>query len=409
MKHGVILAALLALRCSSSLGDRRTDTGERLFGGERRTDMRELRGLGGVKSRLDAAKTRSSQLEPKGGKYEGNFDRLDCGSLTSSSDEVIEQRVVEVVGAVGERREPSMMQINLLMFFFYLTLGSALPYIPLYYRKLGLADSKIGMLGAITPTMNLIASPLWGALADSRQWHKEIMVLTFVASVAVRYGLYFAKGMNIWALAAVVCTTAILNAPVKPLMDSAVMDLLPSKNKSAYGRSRFYGQVGFGLGSYLVSPLIGSSENIKHIFHAHLLAAVPTVLLMASFKPGEKVTTRKSAAGKMKEAMDVFVKDKDVLVFFFMVFLVGSSSGIIENFAYVRISEVGGETSGNILGTIRLISSIAGGPMFWLSGRISKRIGPYGILVTSLLSYTLRFFIYALIQSPWQALPAELA
>lgn len=303
-----------------------------------------------------------------------------------------------------------MTQINLLMFFFYLTLGSALPYIPLYYRKLGLSDSKIGMLGAITPTMNLIASPLWGALADSKQWHKEIMVMTFVLSVITRYGLFHAKGMSTGVLVAVVSTTAILNAPVKPLMDSAVMDLLPSKNKSAYGRSRFYGQVGFGLGSYLVSPLIGSTDNIKHIFHAHLLAAIPAVLLMASFKPGEKVTSRRplSAASKMREALDVFVKNQEVMVFFTLVFLVGLSSGIIENFAYVRISEVGGETSGNILGTIRLISSIAGGPMFWLSGRISKRIGPYGILALSLLSYTLRFFIYALIQSPWQALPAEL-
>ena len=34
-------------------------------------------------------------------------------------------------------------------------------------------------------------------------------------------------------------------------MDSAVLNMLPESQKSSYGKSRFYGQVGFGLGSYV--------------------------------------------------------------------------------------------------------------------------------------------------------------
>ena len=45
--------------------------------------------------------------------------------------------------------------------------------------------------------------------------------------------------------------------------------------------------------------------------------------------------------------------------------------------------------------------------MFWLSGRISKAIGVYGILLLSLASYTARFIIYANISNAYQALPAE--
>ena len=319
-------------------------------------------------------------------------------------------KVMSVIASfLGDRR---MWEVNLLIFFFYMTLGTALPYIPLYYRRMGIPDSQIGLLGAITPTVTLVVSPLWGAFADSKQMHKQIMLLTFISSVILRYGLFFAKDMNILMLAGIVCLTAVLNAPVKPLIDSAVMNLLPAKEKGSYGKTRFFGQVGFGLGSYLVSSLVGASNSrIRHIFNAHVLCAIPTAMLMSSFEPvsAERYRGKATSGGNMKEALDVVWRDPAVRLFFFVVFLVGLSSGIIENFAYVRISEVGNpKNTGNTMGMLRLISSVAGGPMFWLSGFISKKIGSSGILATSLLSYTLRFFIYAMIENSWQALPAEL-
>ena len=84
---------------------------------------------------------------------------------------------------------------------------------------------------------------------------------------------------------------------------------------------------------------------------------------------------------------------------------IGISSGIIENFAYVRAAELG--ASGRCIGVCRLVSSLAGAPMFWLSGQVTKAIGVNGVLTLSLTSYLLRFLIYASIQNPWHALPAE--
>ena len=49
------------------------------------------------------------------------------------------------------------------------------------------------------------------------------------------------------------------------------------------------------------------------------------------------------------------------------VFVIGVSSGVIENFAYVRLREVGGE--GTVMGVSRFFSSITGVPMFWYSGK----------------------------------------
>lgn len=52
------------------------------------------------------------------------------------------------------------------------------------------------------------------------------------------------------------------------------------------------------------------------------------------------------------------------------VFVIGLSSGVIENFAYVRLREVGGE--GTVMGVSRFFSSITGVPMFWYSGKVPR-------------------------------------
>ena len=46
--------------------------------------------------------------------------------------------------------------------------------------------------------------------------------------------------------------------------------------------------------------------------------------------------------------------------------------------------------------------------MFWLSSEVVSKIGVNGIMTVSLLSYTIRFIIYATITNPYHAIPAEI-
>lgn len=245
----------------------------------------------------------------------------------------------------------SLMKINILMLMFYSTLGAAMPYIPLYYRHIGISDKAIGLLGAISPMITFLVSPLWGALADSTGWHKPIMLLTFMGSVIARCGLAMKMTHIVW-LFAVVAISAVLNAPVKPLMDSAIMSMLV--DKSDYGRSRLFGQLGFGLGSYLVGPFVQS--DIRLIFYMQFVFAIPAAYLMAGFQPNPSSSVPSSQKKKTKvkpqkekDKIDIVgalrhtVEDPKIAIFFLTVFVIGVSSGIIENFAYVRLTEIGGK------------------------------------------------------------------
>lgn len=75
-------------------------------------------------------------------------------------------------------------------------------------------------------------------------------------------------------------------------------------------------------------------------------------------------------------------------MFFAMVFAIGLSSGVIENFAYKRLRELGG--TGSVLGVSRLVSSLSGIPMFYYSGAIQKRLSIIGVLTASMFSFIAR-------------------
>lgn len=304
-----------------------------------------------------------------------------------------------------------------------------------------LVAQEIGFLGAISPLMTLLMSPLWGALADTTQKHKEIMILTFAGSICARL-CFVIVPKHSHTLALLVALSSILSAPVRPLMDAMAMKAL--KTKTMYGRARLFGQIGFGLGSYMSGLTMGAS--MTNIFLVHALLAVPTIAIMmhqstqsgngsnssstltdaatASTNPSTKAPSAPSsvdaassptpASQRASLGMDHLMlhlgpRARNALAFFTVVFVVGTASGVIENFAFNRISQTApGGDIGGYLGLFTLLSSSCGAPMFWLSGKLIERVGVNAILAAALGAYTTRFFIYSFITAPWQAIPAEI-
>jgi len=336
-----------------------------------------------------------------------------------------------------------LMLIRLLFITYYGSLGSLLPYLPGYYHSLGHGGQVIGMLGAIKPFTTFLVAPFWGIVSDSTGSPFAVLYFTFLVSLVGQ--LLVAWKHNPTYIMTMVFITAVFNAPVKSLLDSMVMSHL--NDRSGYGKLRLWGQLGFGIGSSGVGVLLSKSKHrpyhptagqtflekidnfwqsltgYKLLFLTYAMLSIPTWLCIRAFhklhnqKEMEKQTqtSRNPLAPRTKktntpsvgiwEGIRVVFMNSDALLFFFLVFVVGISSGIIENFAYVRIREVGG--TGKEMGLSRLVSSMAGAPMFWFSGPLTELLGADKVIVCSLCSYVLRFLIYAFMRKPLQGLPAE--
>lgn len=351
------------------------------------------------------------------------------------------------VAVVEEKKEDDpriLMLIRLLFITYYGSLGSLLPYLPVYYHSLGHGGQVIGMLGAIKPFTTFLVAPFWGIVSDQTGNPFAVLYFTFLVSLVGQ--LLVAWKHNPTYIMIMVFITAFFNAPVKSLLDSMVMSHL--NDRSRYGRLRLWGQLGFGIGSSVVGVLLSKSKHrpyhhnpghsfvekvdnfwqsltgYKLLFLTYACLSVPTWICIRAFhklhNEKEKETQAKSMAN-VEEVADsarkepsnvgvwngiaVLFHNSDALLFFFLVLVVGISSGIIENFAYVRIREVGG--TGKDMGLSRLVSSIAGAPMFWFSGPLTELLGADRVIVLSLISYVIRFLIYGMMQNPLHGLPAE--
>jgi len=343
-----------------------------------------------------------------------------------------------------------MVLIRFLFLTYYGSLGSLMPYLPVYYHHLGHGGQIIGMLGAVKPFTTFLVAPVWGLIADQMQNPFLILQVTFLVSLVGQ--LLVGVRHEAWYIMFMVFLTALFNAPVKSLIDSMVMEHIDSKS---YGRVRLWGQMGFGLGSSGVGVLLSWSKHVpwpdsndfspsfeeklssypralqqaiqfadkcwrsltgyKLLFLTHAALSIPTWLCIQSFrrldreqKSKETVSAskgKKSGGARLGEGLLLLLHNSDALLFFFLVFVVGVSSGVIENFAYVRMREVGG--TGKEMGLSRLVSSIAGAPMFWFSGPLTEALGADRVIVLSLLSYVTRFIIYAFMRNPYHGLPGE--
>ena len=162
-----------------------------------------------------------------------------------------------------------------------------------------------------------------------------------------------------------------------------------------------------------------SLKGYEWAFVLHAALSIPTFFCIRAFRPPKREvealdqkkkrkkenTSEEQKQTNIMNGLRLISKNSDALVFFFLVFVIGTSSGCIENFAYVRVREVGG--TGNNMGMLRLVSSLAGAPMFWFSGPMTEALGNDIVLVLSLLAYVARFFNYAWMKHPYHALPAE--
>jgi len=209
------------------------------------------------------------------------------------------------------------------------------------------------------------------------------------------------------------------------------MDILTEAGMSAAATEEMTSTALETLSTYLSSSIefLRSVRGFKIAFLAHAVLSLPVIVCLRVFQryytdsgSGSMTTTTTTASNKSKknkittkkeegkavnilEGLNLLFHNSDAVLFFFLVFIVGTASGIIENFAYVRLREVGG--TGKEMGACRLASSLAGAPMFYFSAHITETFGVDQVLVLSLFSYMVRFLNYALMKSPYHCLPAE--
>jgi MFS transporter, PPP family, 3-phenylpropionic acid transporter len=285
---------------------------------------------------------------------------------------------------------------KLLYFTWYMTIGSFMPFVTIYYRDQGLDLSQIGLLLAFSGISQIVAGPLWGLLADALRLHRILLPLAIIGTVVP--GALIGVTNEFALILALAACSSIFSVPVSPLSDSATLQLLGDR-RDLYGAQRMWGAVGWGA-STVVAGVVVERMGLPVIFWAYpllgIVAAVVSLRLpKATYEPAD-----------VRAAARAAIRDPRWIRLLVCALLIGCAGAQMHGFLSIYLTELG--AGKDQIGLAYTIASISEMPVMMLAVVVLRRWGARPLFVCAGLAYAVRLAIYALFPDPMVALAAQL-
>jgi MFS transporter, PPP family, 3-phenylpropionic acid transporter len=272
-----------------------------------------------------------------------------------------------------------------------------MPFLAIYYSRLGFTGQQIGVLRGIAPFATLVAAPLWGALADATRRHKMIWLLAIAGAWAAVLAL--ASTASYALLIAIVIGHALLGAPIVPLADSAVISLL-GERRDRYGTQRLFGAIGWGVGGLLIGLVI-ERHGLEWSFVGYL-ALMACAGLMAARIPVIDVALKRSYTEDLRSLLS----NASWLVFLLAMLIGGLYIAVEINYLMLYMQSLGAGEA--LMGLALVLSTVGELPVWALAPYLLRRLGSRGLLSVALVSGAIQGLAFSLAPTAWLVLPAQL-
>lgn len=277
-------------------------------------------------------------------------------------------------------------------FFFFGGIGWLIPYIYLYFEKVGLNGGQIGFLAGLPPLGTLVVGPVWAAIGDRFHVHRWLLpIASFGLALPALLMPNFAEFMPLTALMGLM---AILSAPIIALTDSAILDLL-GKNTQGYGLIRLGGTFGFAIMNVAAGWLV-ERAGLQWAFvgYAVCLALAGVVALGL---PARRTKLQIDFNAGVRQLL----ASRSFLFFLGGSFLIGLAFQASISFFPLRLQDLGASTL--LIGLAGALSSVAEVPTLVFARRIFQRLSPWAATMIAALVYTARWALVAVLTDPISA------
>ena len=290
-----------------------------------------------------------------------------------------------------------MLTTKTFYFLYYAAMASLGPFLVIYYKELGFSGRQIGLLAAIPPLLAVAAVPLWGAAADISRQIKKLLLLAITGAIVVVF--IFSRVTLFAAVVPIVTIYAFFNGPIMPLLDSSTMAWLGAR-RNHYGRIRLWGAIGWGVSAPLIGWLI-EGRGVQWAFYGYMIL-MSVGFLVAFALPMHSA----SAAQPFWAGLNDLIRNNQWLLFLSVVFVSGMCMGMLSNFLFVHMEELG--VSKTMMGLSLTFATISELPILYYSDRLLDRWGARGLILVSLAAYVVRALAYTQVTAPWMFLLVQL-
>jgi MFS transporter, PPP family, 3-phenylpropionic acid transporter len=282
-------------------------------------------------------------------------------------------------------------------FCYYAALSCLMPFLVLYYSQAGLSGPQIGLLVGISPIITWLAAPLWGALADSTRQHRAMLTVTVLGAMLMVALLSWATELA-WFLP-IVAGYAFFAAPVMPLVDNSVMELLGERS-ALYGRQRVWGAIGWGIAGALAGVLV-DRFGLGFSFYAYLF------FMAVGLSVSTRLVVSRGAIGQpLGSGIRTLLSNRPLMVFLITALIASMGSGIVHNYLFLYLSDLG--ASETLMGLSLTMATLSEMPVFFFSGWLLRKVGARGLLLVAITAYVVRLLAYTLMPPVWLVLPINL-
>ncbi len=272
-----------------------------------------------------------------------------------------------------------------------------MPFISLYFARLGLTGVQIGTLAAFPVLINISTSLFWSGVADVLHWHRRILrIALFLSPVAI---FFLSRVSSMALLIPIVIVYALFSSPIVPLLDSYALETA-TENRRTYGDLRLWGSVGWAISTVLIGWLIERS-GIRWLFYGYI-SFMGFTLFASLFQPKRRKMLKTSIWIGLKELLG----HKSFLLFLFSIFLLTITSSGVLTFFSIYMDSIG--TKEGLIGLGWALSAISEIPVMILSGKVINKIGSKGLLVIAFILFAVRWMLFSFIHAPFLALVVQL-
>jgi DHA1 family multidrug resistance protein-like MFS transporter len=270
--------------------------------------------------------------------------------------------------------------------------GMVMPIFPFYIESMGASATELGLLVAISPLIQLVASPMWGSISD-RRGRKPVLVVGLLGYCISM--VLFGLSTELWMLFVARGVGALLSAATMPTTMAYVSDSTSEQDRGG-GMGALGAAMGLGM---VLGPALGGllgSESLSTPFFLTAAVCLGTLvlvlLLLPESLPAEARRQTKTAfkpLAQLRELQRALFGPLGVLLL--MAFLVSfgltNFQGIFGYYALKKFG-YGTEEVGWILTVMGIVSALTQGA---LTGPLTKRWGEATVIKATLLASAVGF------------------
>ena len=272
---------------------------------------------------------------------------------------------------------------------FFAALACVLPFLILYYERLGFSGPQVGLLIGLSPLVTLVGAPLWTNLADATRRHRLVVSGIIVTSAACLAALPFLR--SFWPVLLVVIVLSACLVPVTSFFDSATMFMLAGQQE-LYGRVRLGGTFGYGVMGYVAGLLI-QAYDLRLAFWSAAALLLLTLVLAQTLRYGS-LKPDPTQRGSVR----TLLADRRWLPFLALAFGGGLSTLISTNYLFAYMKDLGASQAA--MGLAITLSTLAEVPVLFFGNQLVTRFRSYPLLLAAMVISGARLLLFVFAVTP---------